>query len=506
MANQEMLFKDLVEQTVVGSFGNSLLEERSVEKKQIGKAWDFYYGYQEQYIRQYRGETEDDFKDKDKPTFNYTRAIIDEYVRGVFGKPVIVGFAEDNGAGKKHQEVWDKIVEPLAFFDAIPFLKQVQRIAEISNTCFVMVRHNAATGTTYFEDIRGEFVTFLPDPENPKDIGTVIINYLYDTGDLNPERRLMRRIEIWDRKNWAIWLYSPTMKEYKLVEQGSNPYGFIPGVRFQPQQDDNTFYGISTVNDIVTINEVYNNLWTALVRISIFQSFSILVVTTDGTLDVIVAPTRFIKFEKSREGTRSSDAKYISPEAKINEVEKVLMSLKNELQNFAHVPGEVMSSAGTSQAPQSGYALRIKRMPIENLWDERRMSYGPSYRRLIKTAVVIDELNGGEIQSREEAAAKLEEVNPEITFTDTKPGLAPEEMVIKDQHDLQYGVISPVDIVLRDHPEMSRDEAKQLIIDNRKETQEVGVTVMEDKKDAEEGFDRLNRRMAAADDRQAAEA
>ena len=489
----EMLFKDLAEQVINGSFGAALKEEREQEIADIGKAWDFYYGEQIKYIKQYRGEKEEDFIDKDKPTFNYTRAIIDEYVRGVFGKPVSITFDDE-----KQTATWDKIIEPISFFDVVPWYKSVQRIAEISDTCLVMVRHNKKSGLTYFEEIRGEYVSFLPDPDNPRDIGTVIIDYVYDTGDPNPQKKFMRRIEIWDKEKWVIYLHSDSMKQTQILDQGTNPYSFIPGVRFQPLQDDNTFYGISSVKDIVTVNEVYNNLWTSLVRIATFQSFSILVVTTDGTMDVVVAPTRFIKFEKAREGTKSSDAKYITPSAKIAEVEKVLHTLKAELQNFSHVPEEVLSSAGSQGAPQSGYALRIKRIPIENAWQERRESYGPSLKKMVKMAIVIDQLNGREI-TPQEAPSYMEAVQPSIIFTDTQPGLAPQEQIIKDQHELQYGVISPIDLVLRKHPEMSREDAKQHIINNRKEAEELGISMMESKEDADEGYENLNRRLSVVE-------
>lgn len=485
MATNELIFKDLAEQIVSGSFGNLLVEEREREIVAIGKAWDFYYGYQEQYIKQYRGEEDRDFLDKDKPTFNYTRAIINEYVRGVMGKPITITFANDGNEG-----VWKEIATPLTTFEVIPFFKTVQRIAEISDTCFVMTRYDKARRITYFEEIRGEFVTFLPDDTNPREIGSVVINYLYDTGSGNPESRLMRRIEIWNRDKWAVWLYSPKLKRLQQIGGAVNPYGFIPGVRFQPLQDDNTFYGISGVGDIVAINEVYNNLWTSLIRIATFQSFSILVVTTDGQMDVIVAPTRFIKFEKAKEGTKSSDAKYITPSAKIDEVKKTLLSLKDELQNFTHVPAEVLSSAGSTSAPQSGYALRIKRMPIENLWQERRESYGPSLRRLVQMAVTVQKVNGGDVGPKD-APAMMKEIKPTITFSDTKPGLAPQEQIIKDEHELKYGLISPLDLVIREHPEMTRDEAKEFIKKNREELAELGMGVMEGGATAESEYKRL---------------
>jgi len=219
---------------------------------------------------------------------------------------------------------------------------------------------------------------------------------------------------------------------------------------------------------MVTINEIYNNLWTSLARIVVMQSFSILVVTTDGELQVIVAPTRFIKFEQSEKG--SSDAKYITPEPKIEEVRKVLIDLKDELQNFSQVPSEIISQTGGSQFPQSGYALRIKRIPIENLWQDRRMSYGPSFMKLIQMSLVIDEYHtSGKIRP-------LTEIHPSIRFTETIPGLDPQEQAIKDEQEIKYAIISPVDLMIRQNPYLSRQEAKDKILANRKEMEDLGMS------------------------------
>lgn len=457
------LFQSMVDSVVSASFTRLISKERQNEIKLTGKAWDYYYGNQEPYIKKYRGEHDDDYIDKDKPTFNYTRRIVDEYVRGVFARPVVMTLED-----QKDQERWDTIIKPLTFFNIVPFMKKVQRVSEISDTCVVMIRHNQFTKETYFEDIRGEFVVFLPDDNNPREVGTLIIHYLYDNGGSNYESRLMKRVEIWTKNQWAIYLHSPILRQTKQIDSGENPYGFIPAVKFHPQEDDNTFYGITNIHDIVKINEIYNNLWTSLARIVVMQSFSILVVTTDGELQVVVAPTRFIKFEQSEKG--SSDAKYITPEPKIEEVRKVLIDLKDELQNFSQVPSEIISQTGGSQFPQSGYALRVKRIPIENLWQDRRMSYGPSLIKLIQMAVVVDQYNSEGGQAR-----NYNEVKPSIRFTETLPGFDPQEQAIKDEQEIKYAIISPVDLMIRQNPSLSREEAKNKILANRKEMDDLGM-------------------------------
>jgi len=453
-----LMFQPLVDQVITGAFSSLLTAERQEDLAEIGKAWDFYYGKQELYIKQYRGESNEDYLDKDKTVFNYTKLIVDEYINGVFARPVTINLKDP-----KYQDVWNSIADPMTFFKILPFLTKCQRVAEISDTCLVMIRYDKAERKTYFEDIRGEFVVFLPDKNNPKEIGTIVISYLFDTGESNLQKRFLKRIEIWNKEQWAVWLYSPSLQDKKLIGSGKNPYGFIPAVRFQPEEDDNTFYGISGIPDVVKVNEVYNNLWVALVRICIMQSFSILVTKSDGDLDITVAPTRFLKFEQAE----SADANYITPSPKINEVRQVLEGLKKELQNFSQVPSSVISSSDESAIPQSGYALKIKRIPIEQAWQKRRMSYGPSLKNLVRLAILVDNVNRNEPVDFE--------VHVDVEFSSTAPEDSPQEQIVKDESDLRHNIITPVDIMLRKHPTMTREEAIKKIQNNKEEMVKLGI-------------------------------
>jgi len=456
------LFESIVNQITSKSMGGLITEERKSDIALIGKSWDFYDGNQKQYIKQYRGEEADDYLDKDKPTFNYTKLIVDEYISGVFGKPIEVDFGED-----VYNSRWKEIVTPISFSHQLPFMKRVQKISEISETCLVMVRWDSSRKLPFFEDIRGEFVSFLPKEENPKEIGTLIISYIYDTGIPDPTRRFMERIEIWDEEKWEVWIYSQNAKRKEKIGGDVNPYGVIPAVLFRPEDDDNTFYGKSGTKDIVTINEAYNNLWVSLTRISVMQSFSILVIQSENDIKIEVAPTKFIRLPKTEVG----EVKYVTPSAKINEVRQVLLSLKDDLQDFSRVPQSVFASQGSKGGIQSGYALRIKRIPIEQLWENRRTSYGPSYADLCSLTLHVDAVHRGQ----NPGSKFIGEIRPSIEFSSTTPGLSPQEQLVQDQFDLRYNLITPIDMMMRKYPGINEEEALERMKENIKRNKELGV-------------------------------
>lgn len=457
------LFESIVEQVTTKSLGGLITKERRMDIAQIGKSWDFYDGNQIGYVKQYRGEEDEDYADKDKPTFNYTKLVVDEYVSGVFGKPVEVTFPED-----AHEERWDEIVAPISFSHQLPFMKRVQRIAEISETSLVMVRWDEKKQMPFFEDIRGEFASFLPKEENPKEIGTLVISYVYDTGIPDPNRRFMERIEIWDEERWEVWIYSQNAKKKERIGQGPNPYGVIPVVVFKPEDDDNSFYGKSSTRDIVTINEAYNNLWVSLTRISVMQSFSVLVLQSENEIKIEIAPTKFIRLPE----TEKAEVKYITPSAKINEVRQVLLSLKDDLQDFSRVPQSVFASQGNKGGVQSGYALKIKRIPIEQLWENRRTSYGPSYEDLISLTLHVDAIH----HNKQPGELFLDENRPSIDFSSTTPGFSPQEQLIQDQFELRYNLITPVEMMVRKYPGLTKEEALERLQENAVTNKALGTS------------------------------
>jgi len=58
---------------------------------------------------------------------------------------------------------------------------------------------------------------------------------------------------------------------------------------------------------------------------------------------------------------------------------------------------------------------------------------------------------------------------------------------------MRYNLITPVDLMLRQRPDLSREEAKKLIEENKKETEELGFTQFGSDNQTE--FERLKVRM-----------
>lgn len=459
------LFDEIHSDAIQKTIGDIVDGERREDIRKIGKAWDFYYGEQEQYVRQYRGEKDDEYQDKDKPTLNYTKLVVNEYIEGVFGQGTKCTFKDE-----KHQTIWEDISSAGTFFNFDAFMVKAQRIAEISKLCVIMLRFDKTTNRVYFEDVRGELVKIYPKEDDPKQIGGILIKYLFDTGSESGER-FKQRIEIWTEEKGAVYVLGP--KEDRLTDNNRiwqapnlmrDEWGrpTLPLVLLTPEEDDNTFYGISGINDIVTINEIYNNLWMSLTRMAVYQSFSVLFLKTEGQIELTLAPTRYVEADGEND-----DLKYVTPDAKINEVNAVLKAVKDELLDLSKVPKHVLS--GTAQAsPESGYALRIKRMPIESVWQNRRNTYRCTVSDLMAKTIIFHNIN------MKRAIPKPGEISERtIEYNMPYVPLNVQEQQMQDTFDLQHGIQTEVDLMLRKYPNLTREQAKSKLMENIDETNEI---------------------------------
>ncbi|MGW8179022.1 MAG: hypothetical protein ACWGQW_09695, partial [bacterium] len=136
--------------------------------------------------------------------------------------------------------------------------------------------------------------------------------------------------------------------------------------------------------------------------------------------------------------------------------------------------------------PESGYALRIKRIPIEQEWERRRMSYGPSIKDLCKKTIIVDRVNNNK-------SANVDDMSVDVKFFDTTAPLAPQEQILTDEQHMRYNLITPVDLMLRQRPDLSREDAKKLIEANKKETEDLGFTQFGEDNQTE--FEKLKVRM-----------
>jgi len=443
------LFESQVEEVVKGGLYRIIEGSRLEWIKQTKKNWDFYGGNQLCYARQYPGESDDEFKSKQKAVFNYTGAVIDEYMSGVYQMPVTRVFKT-----KINREIYDKISSS---FDLHGFFKKVQKIAELSALCGVVIRTNATKTKLFLDAIPGEYIKIATSRDQPDGVEHVIIAYNFDADD---QRGLGLRVEGWSRNRVVI--YEVFGKHVDKVYDESNAFvddvgePFIPIVFFRPDEDANSPYGISKIDSIVSINEAYNSMWMDVMRTVRMQQFSLLFVkrpaseTQEAPAPLNIAPTRMIE-----DSSPDADAKYITPDPKIEACLKTLRALREDLMDLSRVPIEVLAGS-SKQGVESASTLRVKMIPVEKVWSQRKASYGSSEMQLWKKIILASKGIWG--------IGDISDLKPQIDYGEVPLPLDVEEDLKRTAQDLQLGLTNPYELYLKRDPDIGtlEDAAKKV--------------------------------------------
>lgn len=445
------LVKSIINEVVNKSIADLFAKENKARLALITRNWDFYNGVQSKYIEQHSREEQIEFNTKRKPHFNYVKLVIDQYIKGVFGQQITYGFSNEAA-----QEVWNSIIDNPLFFNMYGFMKKVQRIAELSNLCVVIPRFDNSTNKVYFEAIKGEYVTFIPKEGDPSRIGTIIIDYTYDSGFVvDADSSLIRRVEIWSEE--LIQVYEINQKGRtdipKLVFESANIYKDDDGnpillpTRFVPEEDEESWLGSSGINDITTLNLEYNSLWTDLFQILKYQTFSILFIKGESGSELKISPSQFLNLSDD-----NAEAKYLVPSAAIGDFAKILEIYKSELLDLSSLPVEVLAGSNKSVA-ESGYSLRIKRMPIEQLWDRRKVNYGYALRELIKKTLIFSgvHLNKKDLYSKKDSI--------KVDFSEVEIPMSPGEKLIDSEWKLNNALKTEIDLMIEDNPDLTKEQA-----------------------------------------------
>jgi hypothetical protein len=434
------LFESRVDAVVRNGLERVLEASRQEWIRQVKKNWDFYNGNQVSYLSMYPGEQELEFKAKRKCPFNYTASVVDEYVAGVYQLPVTRTFQTDT-----NNEIMKRISENFQF---TPFFRKVQKIAELSAMCGVIIRSDENNQRIFLEEISGEFVKIYPSKKHFDGVEHVIIAYNFDNDD--PDDGLSFHIEGWSRER--VIVCEVVKKEIRVVYdepntlRDENDEPFIPIVFFRPDEDPNSPYGSTNIDTTVEINHAYNGMWMDIMRTVQMQQFSLLFLKRpmnerqEAPKPVEIAPTRMLE-----DSHPDADAKYITPDPKINESLEALRRLRSELLDLSKVPAEVFSG-GTKQGVESAQSLRIKKIPIEKVWKQRKASYGSDDRELGRKLILVAKNIWG--------VGDTTDLYPSIDYSESMQPMDIKEKIEKDSFDLQIGITNPYELYLAENPDI----------------------------------------------------
>lgn len=348
--------------------------EERLQLDEFIEKWNFYEGYHWENIEQF---------DKPQVTKNYCRSFVNKYVAFEFGKDVTfrVPVEDDNIDATPSplqdfiNEVWEKHNTKQAI------LTELGQTKAVTGVGWLQVKYESPND---IQDPFGEYpngrirlinmspLTVFPEYDPHDKDKLVKMTVMYPVEVQKPTLFSMRNTfkkEIYK----IVW----TEKEYKVeqggkqIDQGTNPYGFIPFVRFINYPIANKEIGASDIDDVIPLNVELNLKDSDMSEIIDYHSAPVTVVygADIGTLE---------RGANKMWGGLPKDARVenLTMNTDLQASTTYQASVKKALHEVGFVPENALGDIGAI-SNTSGVALQIMYMPliertnVKRIWSTR---------------------------------------------------------------------------------------------------------------------------------------
>lgn len=267
----------------------------------------------------------------------------------------------------------------------------------------------------------------------------------------------------WDDQRFIIHDYYG-----KIVLEDENPYGILPFFFTHRENQTDSFY-VSGANDIMNCNEQANILLTELqlgLRLHMFGQYWISGINEDGTITRVGSDVIIDVPEDGRFGIEN-------PSANISET---LDALKLQIELCAKNNHLDITWAELKDRPPSGVSLMIRDLERHEDYLDDIDLWKIYEEECYKVERVIAKANGIDLPN-----------NFSVDFNEPIYPLSAQEQIMKDDWELEHGLISEVDILMRKNPDLTESKAEKIIKNNKGEQDVKAPTIFEQARQRAEG-------------------
>ena len=402
-------------------------EMERARRRQIGKLLDYYCGkYTDQYIKKRFAAKV--WQEVPIVNFNITKRFIDRMAR-------IYTLGANRNVDKKYEKL-------TRFKDTK--MKHIEKITRLLGTLAVKVEIKYDIYNEPYFDYEPIYYFnshFHNDPMKPVAIRYPILTNTYDLAIDSIDKL---KHAYWD--NERVIIYD---EDGNTLEETAHEIGLMPMAFMHREFPVAEFYS-SGADDIVSCNESINILLTEANLGMRFQMFGQQVITG---------------FYANEKQTRmGSDELFVLPEgskfenvARSGNVEDAIKLIKTQMDICAQNNHLYVSFAeSSSDRPTSGIALKIKDL-------ERFEDYSDD--------VELFREHEHNLYDIEKAVAKASGIslsnNFAIDFEEPNYPMTPTDQIALEQWELENGLTNPAELLVKRNKELTIDEAKKIIEENR---------------------------------------
>jgi len=410
-----------------------------------------------------------DVNDMKLITLDYFVPAFMDKVCSVYNKPPIIKFDEMSDT----PEI-DKFNALMEEVDLHHILADNMVKMKMHNTIMVHCKYNADLDRVIIENGYNVGTSYVYElPEYFYEAMIVVYPYIDDQNN--------ERFVVWDKLRGLHYImrdlpkYDPAMRDlmgekFTVGETDDMFVGdYFPFVTYRYRRQ-NTFWG-NGMDSIVELIRSINILLTVLQDDTIREAIRILIMGFEptGTKDIkgrIKTGIRNPIFSANAfSGDGQAPTQILSANLYTDDILKYIDNLV-EMVSATYSVESVLKSSLTQDL--SGIALRIKNEPLLRQWSSDIMKVRNLDRQLIRKIVDCNNYHRPDNQINPDLlnSMVIDYQQPQV-ITDEAKDYALAKLQMAD------GVISVVDFIQRDNPEMDRDQAKQHILDNRAEYEEI---------------------------------
>lgn len=350
------------------------------------------------------------------------------------------------------------------------WLKECDRQATLLNTILVRPIYNRRKQKLDYQILGRQFanvITYDDDAHEAKEVSYTIAASI--AGVEQEVTVYWTDNEVWaeDTRKIDVTRFLPEMFPSGRV----NPYGRIPFVTLRLEQS-NDFWG-DGLSDYVNLCESNSMLLTSA-YVKQWLTFGYGIAKNLNLEDNLkIRPNQLISVDVADFNRPEPDLKFITPNHETKgDTDYISYSRKTALNSF----GMSASSLSTDTNQLSGYAKTIDNIEIQDANNDKISIYEVFERELFEMQKLELRANGIPVN---ESAAIVNVLHQTYEMPKSES-----EIWLSREKEYQYDMSSAIDWLMQDNPSMTADDAKQILVNNKKfktdlEVESRGMSIIE---------------------------
>jgi hypothetical protein len=412
-------------------------------KTEAAKRLEFYHDYQLERLTEQLTQL---FSDPDKFTklsLNIIKKVINNLAQ-VYREPPVRTL---EGGSEKDQQLYSEILEQSAFDIK---MKQASRYTKLLKT--ILLRPVWRNDRLDIDILTGN-ITDVITGDTPEQLLKVLITNYSTSGKMEDTT-----YSLWTPDTWLRLDYRGN-----VIEEQVNPYSLLPFLPVFDYPPPGSAFWLPGLDDLISISESVNLKLTDLMYLIRHQSFGVGWIRSDASPggSVMADPGTLIELT----GTESA----IGFESQKAEIEHVVNAIDKLIKWACVSNGLSAGSMATDPIKQSG---------ISKAWDSKELSEMrtddiANFRRVEKDLFSLMRI----IHNTHSTKKLSESATLKIDFAEVETKLSAKEQAEADDLKISQGVLSPVDVLMRENPDIqSREDALSHLLTIKDELRELGIS------------------------------